>query len=77
LDHFVINHEGIDTNQPGSEERVLSHPLVQAELSRQRRDLEELLGASEEDTLDLVVRIRDRAKTESKLIFTGVESSRS
>jgi len=43
LDHYVINHEKIDIGSPGAEEKVLAHPLVQAELARQQRDLDELL----------------------------------
>ena len=43
LDNYVINHEAIDTSIPGEEARVRSHPLVQAELGRQQRDLNELL----------------------------------
>ncbi len=42
LDTFVINTEDIDTNIPGVEARMLSHPLIQAELGRQQRDLDEL-----------------------------------
>ena len=42
LDQFIINHENIDTNVRGGEERVLNHPLMQAELSRQARDLDDL-----------------------------------
>jgi uncharacterized protein YjaG (DUF416 family) len=42
LDHFVINTENMDTNRPGEEARVLSHPLIQSEFGRQLRDLDEL-----------------------------------
>jgi len=45
LDDYIINQEHIDTNIKGGEERVLNHPLMQAELSRQARDLEELREA--------------------------------
>ncbi len=43
LDDFVISRDDIDTNVPGSEARVVADPLMQAELARQHRDLEELL----------------------------------
>jgi uncharacterized protein YjaG (DUF416 family) len=43
VDHYVINTEHINTNSPGAEARILSHPLVHAELARQQRDLDELL----------------------------------
>ena len=49
LDHFVIAKTGIDTSRPGANDEVLSSPLVQAELSRQRRDIDELLARDRED----------------------------
>jgi hypothetical protein len=54
LDHFVINEEDIDTNQPGAESKVIAHPLIQAELGRQQRDLEEMLDSDDEDIMALV-----------------------
>jgi uncharacterized protein YjaG (DUF416 family) len=42
LDHFVVSQEAIDTNEPGTEERIIAHPLVQKELARQWQDLDEL-----------------------------------
>ncbi len=71
LDHFVINSEGIDINEPGGEERVWSHPLVQAELLRQQRDLDELftVAPSEEPASDLVTNFRNRAKAESAILL--------
>jgi uncharacterized protein YjaG (DUF416 family) len=60
LDHYVISSERIDTNMPGQEERVLSHSLIQAELDRQHRDLDELHAGSV--TLD---RLQNRAKVDS------------
>jgi uncharacterized protein YjaG (DUF416 family) len=60
LDDYVINHENVDTNISGAEAKVLAHPLVQAELTRQQRDLEELhRGAI---TID---RLRERSKAEA------------
>jgi hypothetical protein len=43
LDDFVINRDDIDLNVPRLEERIVSDPLMQAELARQQRDLCELL----------------------------------
>jgi hypothetical protein len=71
LDHFVINKEDIDINEPGAEDRVLAHPLMQAELARQHRDLEELLLFENENIVDLVSRLRQRAKTEAHMFFGG------
>jgi len=72
LDDFVINGEHIDTNQPGAESRVLAHPLIQAELARQRLDLEELLGADEASIPGTVIRLQERAKAEAHLFFNSI-----
>jgi len=69
LDHFVINRENIDTNQPGGEWQVLGHPLVQAELRRQRRDLDELMGMVGKSLPDLARRLHERAKSEAAIFF--------
>jgi hypothetical protein len=69
LDHYVINRENIDTNKPGAEERVLGHPVVQAELARQRRDLDEVLDLSDVDVRRIAARIRDRAVAEGAVFF--------
>ena len=71
LDHFVINKEAIDVNQPGAETKVESHPLIQAELERQERDLEELLNFDNKDFSDLIVRVHDRAKADAQTFFGG------
>jgi uncharacterized protein YjaG (DUF416 family) len=63
LDNFVINSENIDTNEPGAEERVLTHPLVQAELARQDRDLSDLNDHA--DSAQVIANIRDRARAEA------------
>jgi uncharacterized protein YjaG (DUF416 family) len=64
-DHHVIHRLDIE-----SESQVLAHPIVQSELSRQRRDLEELLEAREESR-GLFVRFRDRARTEAPTFFAS------
>ncbi len=69
LDNFVINQDEIDPNQPGSESRVLSHPLVQAELLRQQRDLDELRNMGDANHQHVVMRIRDRAKADKPIFF--------
>ena len=71
LDHFVINKEDIDINESGAEDRVLAHPLMQAELARQHRDLEELLFFEDKNIVDLVSRLRERARTEPHMFFGG------
>lgn len=69
LDHFVIDQESIDTNVSGGEGRVLAHPLVQLELARQRRDLEELLDAVSAKLPSRITLIRERAKADSETVF--------
>jgi uncharacterized protein YjaG (DUF416 family) len=60
VDDYLINHENVDTNIAGAEARVLAHPLMQAELARQQRDLDELLAGT--ITID---RLRERSRAEA------------
>ena len=69
VDHFVTNRENIDLKPPGAVNQALEHPLIQAELARQRRDLDELLRVVDEDVRQIAARFRDRAKAESKGFF--------
>jgi len=69
VDNFVINSEDIDTNTPGEELRVLAHPLVQAELTRQRIDLEDLRAHASEALPTAVARVRNRATADSSRFF--------
>lgn len=69
LDDFVTTQERIDTNQPGGEERVISHALVQDELARQRRDLDELLCASDADIVSVADRLKRRARADAQTVF--------
>ena len=64
-DHHVVHRLGIE-----GELQILAHPIVQTEFCRQRRDLEELLGAPEGSTA-LFVRLRDRAKAEASTFFVS------
>lgn len=61
----VVRQGGLDLNAPGSEDLILSHPIVQAELTRQERDLQELAEASNDDLPRLISELRERAKRES------------
>jgi hypothetical protein len=56
-------------NNPGAEYRVLSHPLMQAELTRQERDLEELSAIDGQMTVEVVRCLRERAREEAKILF--------
>jgi hypothetical protein len=60
LDDFVINRDDIDTNVPGSEARLVADPLMQAELTRQQRDLEQLLQG-----MTTVQGLQERSKLEA------------
>ena len=62
VDHFVRHHFGIE-----DEDAIMAHPLMQAELSRQRKDLEDL-GTSAGDAIH---RVRDRAAADSATIFSS------
>jgi uncharacterized protein DUF416 len=55
-------------------ERVQSYPLYQAELIRQRQDLDELLSVREEDqAAEVVARLEERAKAEASTVFGTLE----
>jgi len=69
LDHFVISKTGIDINNPGADEKVLSFSLVQAELLRQRRDLDQLMAGEKDDAVSVARRMRQQALAESKIVF--------
>jgi uncharacterized protein YjaG (DUF416 family) len=60
----VVTESEIDAYQPDADERIITHPLVQLELGRQRRDLGEL-RAGESDLETTIARLRDRAKAEA------------
>jgi len=68
LDHMVITKMSIDTSRPGAGEEVLSSPLIQAELSRQQRDLDELLAGNLQNIASVARRMRQRARAESTII---------
>lgn len=68
LDTFLSYELDIDFNSPGAEAAVLGHPLVQAELERQRRDLRDL-AAAEVTPSEVVQRVRARAVQEAHLFF--------
>jgi uncharacterized protein YjaG (DUF416 family) len=66
IDRYVFAMTGLSQGDPNDELTVLSHPLVQAELARQQRDLEDLRrftssGFSQSDLRQL----RDRSQSES------------
>jgi len=73
---FVIRNECIDVNTPyGKRVARGEHPLLQAELVRQRRDIDELLlhGASETEMAGVV---RRRSQDERNLALPFSETQR-
>jgi hypothetical protein len=68
LDRFVIEVFDLPVIDKSDEPRVLSHYLIQAEFSRQQRDLREV--EAETDFVGLAERLRTRAKAESATVFS-------
>jgi hypothetical protein len=64
-DHHVMRRLGVE-----GEPQVLAHPIVQAELARQRRDVDALLGARC-DSVELFVGLRERARREGPGFFAA------
>jgi uncharacterized protein YjaG (DUF416 family) len=58
-----------------NEQRLLEHPLVQAELARQHRDMDELLTAKERGLQEVTARIRDRAMKEAATFFGSASAT--
>ncbi len=74
LDHFIMfDDSGVVVT--ANEQRLLEHPLVQAELARQKRDLDQLQAAEGQDVRDVAARLRDRAKEDAGIVFGGNDSS--
>jgi hypothetical protein len=70
LDSFVTNRDNVDIGLLEGRARVSADPLVQAELSRQHRDIGELLGVPDEaDPREVIVRVRDRARADAATVF--------
>jgi uncharacterized protein YjaG (DUF416 family) len=64
-DHHVVHRLGVE-----GESKVLAHPIVQAEIARQRRDIDALLGARR-DSVELFVSLRERARVEAPGFFAS------
>ena len=69
VDHYLTHHLGLDSSGPGGEEQLMRHPLMQAELSRQRRDLGELQQTPDAADPAIVERFRARAVAEGSGFF--------
>lgn len=73
LDSWVVIRDDLDLNVEGRERRIIGDPLIQAELARQRRDVEELTGLSDEQVRSLIPAIQARARDESSRVFHAAE----
>jgi len=69
IDLWVATPSEIDFNEPGVEGRVASAPLIQAELSRQSRDLYDLEAAGGRHDAMVAQSLRDRALLEGSRLF--------
>ena len=67
IDEFVLSTTKIDLNAPGAEDKILSDQLVQKELGRQRRDLEDIIGKTEIDARNAILHLRERSEREPAL----------
>ncbi len=71
LDQSVLFRGDIQVYEPGGEARILADPLIQAELSRQARDLAELKSANDHITADFLHRLRQRSTKEQAIIWAS------
>ncbi len=71
LDTYLLAQHGHRAGTAIDEVQLLRHPLIQAELTRQRRDVDELAAASAHDRLQVIRRLRDRAHDEARAFFDG------
>jgi uncharacterized protein YjaG (DUF416 family) len=72
VDSYVMGRDNPDLETVEGETQVLTDPLVQAELARQRRDLDELHLVLHGDQMRAVLRFQQRASEESPTFFGPV-----
>jgi hypothetical protein len=77
LDHFVATRDRIGADNPHAEQSALSHPIVQAELLRQERDLDDLGAPDTQDGIKPIVSVRERARGEASMFFGTDQQTRS
>jgi len=71
LDHYVMARFNPIIVQPDAENQIAAHPLVQAELRRQRADLSQLQEAAMNaaDERKVITDLHNRSRVDSKLFF--------
>jgi uncharacterized protein len=70
VDFFVQEQEAMLSQDPDLEDKILKHPLMQQELLRQKRDLEELQSLDISDS-GALLGFRTRAQDEHILILSS------
>jgi uncharacterized protein (UPF0147 family) len=73
VDAFLTERESGPILTKDMMRRISEHPIVQAELLRQQRDLDDLLNARGESVKLVAARFRDRAKEEANFFFGADE----
>jgi uncharacterized protein YjaG (DUF416 family) len=69
LDLWVTTRDDVDVNAAGVEDRITADPLIQAELARQQREIEQLREASDDQMAALASRIRKTAWVDGTTLF--------
>jgi hypothetical protein len=71
LDHYVIARFNPIIVEPDAENRIAAHPLVQAELRRQRADLSQLQEAAMNpaNEKEVIADVRNRSQMDAALFF--------
>jgi hypothetical protein len=67
VDGYVIERDDIELNSQDAELRILQNPVVQAELERQARDLNELKAVGNRLSADFLIAMRQRSVKEQAL----------
>ncbi|CAD85170.1 DUF416 family protein [Nitrosomonas europaea] len=72
VDNFVVNTYNVNTNATDGEKFILDHPIVSNELSRQLRDLNEIINSKRDsESLKKTIKIiMERSKSESNDLFS-------
>jgi uncharacterized protein YjaG (DUF416 family) len=71
LDHYVIARFNPIIVEPDAENRIVAHPLVQAELRRQRADLSQLQEAAMNPASEreVITDVRSRSQVDAAVFF--------
>jgi uncharacterized protein YjaG (DUF416 family) len=71
LDYYIVSRFNPKIVEPDAEARIVAHPLVQAELRRQRTDFSQLqeVAMNSVTEREAIVDLRNRSKTDAALFF--------